>query len=232
VNLIKYEAPATLAQIGQKETPQAETDSPDDPSDPDRNEGPAEPEDAGTQEEARSSQQEAPTNPDAFWEELRRERSQAVSIIASHPLAWGWMHFRSSLAALLPGVTDAMELAGWTAGQKGTLEVLNQRGLWAAVDHYFAGRLWLTALAGPFVLLLAVKYLLALGACVGVLVRGLRLHRAWLVLSFLAMLFVGGPASTPRFRVPLEPMLCVAAGVGLALLLCRRGQKAGPNHPG
>ncbi len=223
VNLIKYEAPATLAQVGesaQEEAGQAESDTRDAPQAGEQEEDP------DGQAEAQPSEKNARRGPEAFWQELRRERSEAVGVLASHPFAWAWMHLRSSLATLLPGVTDAMEVAGWTAGQKGTLEVLNRRGLWAAVEHYFGGQLWLVALAGPFLLLLAVKYLLALAACFGLLAGGIRLHRAWLVLSFLTMLFAGGPASTPRFRVPLEPMLCVGAGVGLVLLLSGRGQRA------
>jgi hypothetical protein len=54
--------------------------------------------------------------------------------------------------------------------------------------------------------------------------RGLNWSPAgWLVvLTILAFVLVGGPAAVPRFRLPVEPLLNLAAGAGVAMLLKRR----------
>jgi len=54
--------------------------------------------------------------------------------------------------------------------------------------------------------------------------RGLTLSPvAWLAgLTVLAFILVAGPAAMPRFRLPVEPLLNISAGAGVAMLLNRK----------
>jgi uncharacterized membrane protein YbjE (DUF340 family) len=67
----------------------------------------------------------------------------------------------------------------------------------------------------------AVKYAGGLLVVVLGLRRGVRTVPPWVWLLAAVVVFsslLGGPASTPRFRVPVEPLLSIAAAGGWALL--------------
>lgn len=135
-------------------------------------------------------------------------------IILDHPWRYLYVHLKSDLNSLLPNVTEFLELLGVTRGRKGTISVLNQYGLWAAVRHYFKGRMWLPWLMLPPTVLLGVT---TLGTLVGLAVLARR--RDWATVALLAMpilyfLLIPGASAHPRFRVPVMPHLCLLAGVG------------------
>lgn len=156
-------------------------------------------------------------------------------IILSAPGRYVYVHLKNDLNSLLPNITDFLELVGVTQGGVGTLSVLNQDGLLAAVDHYFEGKTWLLWTLTPFMALLGLVYL---GAAVGIGVQ--ILHWRWYALALLILpaaylLLLPGAPSNPRFRVPAMPYLCLLAGTGLAYILERyrgrrqRLQKQNPN---
>ncbi len=159
-----------------------------------------------------------------------KRRRRALEIVLAHPGAYAGIHLRGSLAFWLPGATDVLEVAGLTAGQRGTLAVLHERGLIAAARHYFQGNLIAAVLAIPMVALLAIKYFLA-ALCA---ISRLRFRMAaigWLImLTILTFALVGGPAATPRFRVAVAPLLSLAAGVGIVRLLELRKPPADKAH--
>jgi hypothetical protein len=191
----------------------------------------------------------------------RKRQNRALEIIAAHPWTYAQLHAKGCLAFWLPG-TDALEIAGLTKGNRGTLEVLHKEGLWAAAKHYFGDSGWAIALAVPIALFTLVQYLAGL-LCIG---RGLlararmvcspdesgqhTLHPApdhppraakqetgkreripaevWLLaLIVLVSCLVSGTTGTPRFRVPVEPILNVAAAAGLVGLLAGRRKTEG-----
>lgn len=135
-------------------------------------------------------------------------------IILAHPLRYAVIHLENDLNNFLPDVTDFLELMGVTQGAKGTLSVLNQQGIVAAIGHYFEGRIWLIGLTLPWIVLLGFIYLAGI---VGVFV--LLRRKDWFGLSLLLlpvlyyMLLPGAP-SNPRFRVPVMPYLCLLGGIG------------------
>ena len=140
-------------------------------------------------------------------------------VLRDHPGLWIAMHLKTSLATLLPGIPSVLEVLGVTTGQRGTLEVLQTHGLQAAVRHYFGDATWAFWLCLPAIALLMCKY-------VFVLVGGVRAFRggagAWVVLLVVgALIFVAGPAATPRFRVPIAALLSVLAAAGWVALLER-----------
>ena len=154
---------------------------------------------------------------------------KAREIILAEPWQYAGIHLKGDAAFWLPGATDALEVMGYTSGGKGTLDVLHREGLVAAARHYFAGDTTAMVLAGAMVGILLVRY-------AGVVLCGLwrlRLRKmtaaGWLcVLLVLTACLLPGPANHPRFRVPVEPILSVAAAIGwLGLLEWRRRRRAG-----
>jgi 4-amino-4-deoxy-L-arabinose transferase-like glycosyltransferase len=139
-------------------------------------------------------------------------------IILAHPVRYLVIHLENDLNNFLPDVTDFLELMGVTQGAKGTLSVLNQQGILAAIGHYFEGRIWLIGLVLPWIALLALIYL---GDLVGGYVIARR--KDWFGMAILLapvfyyMLLPGAP-SNPRFRVPVMPYLCLLGGIGCVRL--------------
>lgn len=139
----------------------------------------------------------------------------AWDIIKRHPLRYALLHLRCDLNMFLPNVTEFLEQLGLTRGGRGTLSVLNEQGLWAAIRHYFGDQVYLLFATLPFMAILGLTYG---GGLVGTAV--LLCQRAWfplaLLLSVIAYfaLLPGAPAH-PRFRVPIMPHICLLAAVGL-----------------
>jgi len=145
----------------------------------------------------------------------RAEESLALQTIARHPGRYAMLHLRDDLNSLLPNVTDLTEVIGLTVGGKGTLSVLNQKGLGAAVRNYFGGNTWLIGVLSPLIALLGLTYLADL-------IGGVELTRlrAWFALAVLIFptayfLLIPGAASVPRFRVPVAPYISLLAGMGV-----------------
>lgn len=141
----------------------------------------------------------------------RMERFKAL--IFAHPLAWLPQHFRPHI--LLPDAPGFFELLGVTSSDRGTLNVLQKQGFFAAVNHYFDGRLWLPLLLLP---LLAVTLLLYAGAAVRLGIALWNWKREWFILLvFLAFVeyyfFLPGPVTVPRYQLPALPAMAVAAAL-------------------
>jgi hypothetical protein len=140
------------------------------------------------------------------------------AILREHPLLYAWLHLKADANSLLPDITTLPEMLGFTVGNRGTLSVLNQHGLLAAIRYYFGGNSWLLWVSLPIMLLLGAIY--ACGLVGGIaLVR----ERQWLPLAVLVLvtayyLLLPGAPSMHRFRVPVMPMLCALAGLGWPLL--------------
>jgi 4-amino-4-deoxy-L-arabinose transferase-like glycosyltransferase len=146
---------------------------------------------------------------------VRLYKEWSRKIVMAHPWRYLCVHLRNDLNSLLPNVTEFLELLGVTQGGKGTLSVLNQHGLWAAVRHYFGGQVWLLGLLLPLVGLLGLTYL---GALVGLIVlvqRRAGFSLAVHLLPIAYFLLIPGAPSHPRFRVPVMPYVCLLAGTGL-----------------
>ena len=156
---------------------------------------------------------------------IHLEREMGRAIILSHPTTFLRVHSTTSLNSLLPAGTGLLEMLGVTSGNRGTLSVLHTAGLWTATKYYFGSNITAVLLIVPDVIFLLTQYLACLAYAFSQLgSRGLNWSPAgWLVvLTILAFVLVGGPAAVPRFRLPVEPLLNLAAGAGVAMLLKRR----------
>ena len=160
----------------------------------------------------------------------RYRRRRAREIIMDHPGLYAKIHLRGSAAVFLPGVTDVLEVAGVTTGQRGTLDVLHRSGVWAAVKHYLDGNMWALWVCIPAAIVLTVKYGFVL-ICAAGRARWRMGAGGWLILlTIVVFALAGGPAATPRFRIPIAPLLSVAAGAGAAMLR-KRGQRKRGQEP-
>jgi hypothetical protein len=155
---------------------------------------------------------------------------RAREIVLAHPWLFLDIHLKGCLAFWLPGATDVLEIAGYTTGGKGTLAVLHEKGLLAAARHYFGDNATAMWLAGAMAVVLLVRY-------AGVILCGLwrlRLRMsaaAWLTILLVVVSFLlPGPAAHPRFRVPVAPILSVAAAVGWLGLIERLRRRKATGH--
>ena len=126
------------------------------------------------------------------------------------------LHLKSSMVSFFPNVNDLLELTGVVQGSRGTLSVVQEEGIMAGIQYYFGGDYWLKFLILPFVILLALTYLLALFGIWSLLKKG---RWSFLLLGGLVFYFlvVSGPVAVPRFRIPVQPLICMLAVMGWPL---------------
>lgn len=139
------------------------------------------------------------------------EFSLMKDLILAHPLAYVSLHFRPWV--LLPDVSSFCEVLGFTKSGRGTFDVLNTKGVWAAVLYYFDGKMYLLLLCLPLLLVVFLTYLF----CFMELFLWV-VHKKWLYLYlFLACvvyyLFLPGPITMPRYQLPALPFICVMASI-------------------
>ncbi|HXN46283.1 MAG TPA: glycosyltransferase family 39 protein [Bryobacteraceae bacterium] len=156
-------------------------------------------------------------------EAIRLQGRMGLEVIRANPVTWAFVHLKTSAASLLPASTGILEMYGATSGGRGTLSVLHTRGPVAAAKYYFGSNPGAAILILPEALMLAAKY----SAClVAILLYPWCFRKlGWdsnglgiLLLTTLAFLCVAGPAATPRFRLPVEPLLNIGAAAGAMLL--------------
>jgi hypothetical protein len=143
-----------------------------------------------------------------------------IPVLKSAPLTYLFLHLKTDINTLFPAVGDFYALMGKNIGGKGTLSVINSRGIAAGIKHYFAGNWTLFFLAMPVVFLLILKYLLAAaGAGRKIFSKNIDFTAVIYIISAVYMIIIPGAVSHPRFRVPIEPILSLFAGIGLYFML-------------
>ena len=167
--------------------------------------------------EARDRMREADARDNAWLSPglaAKARAREARQTIAENPRLYAWIHLKGCLGFFLPGAGDLLEVSGFTAGNMGTIDVLHREGLVAAVKHFFKGNVFAAALAAPLIAVLAAQYL---GAVLCIIRRG-SLHmpaEIWLLAAvFIMAILLPGPFGLPRYRLPVAPLLCVAAVAG------------------
>ena len=146
-------------------------------------------------------------------------KKEYLHLIAAHPFIWLKQQFQWKI--LLPDAPTGFELLGLTKSDRGTMAVLARDGLWAAVDHYFDGKIHLPLLFLPFLAVAALTY----AACAFQLFRDIfALKNDWgELLLFLAFveyyLFLPGAITAPRYQIPALPLISVLAAEGLLAAL-------------
>jgi 4-amino-4-deoxy-L-arabinose transferase-like glycosyltransferase len=136
-------------------------------------------------------------------------------LIMQHPFIWLKQQFQWKI--LLPDVPTGFELLGVTSAGRGTMGVLAKHGIWAAVNHYFDGKIYLPMLFLPALLPILVMYL----GC-AIRIAGLLRHIKngfFELLMFLAFveyyLFLPGAITAPRYQIPALPFAVTMAALGI-----------------
>ncbi len=142
------------------------------------------------------------------------------AMIKEHPFLWFRQHLQPRV--LLPDAPTFCELLGATTAGRGTMGVLEREGVWAAVQYYFDGKLWLPLVLLPLLIPTVVTYM-GVAAALWRWVR--RWRRYWYAFFvFLAFAeyyyFLPGPITAPRYQLPTLPILTAMAAVA-ALTLWR-----------
>ncbi len=155
----------------------------------------------------------------------------ALPIVKAHPVRFVALNLKADLRGLLPDVATPGEIVGVTTGNKGTLAVLKREGVRAATAHFFRGQTWFICVILPFVALLMLTYVAAIGG-VATLARA----RDWYALAILLFpiayyLVLPGAASSARFKMPTLPYLSLLAGVGLHAAWSARLARGNPVGP-
>jgi 4-amino-4-deoxy-L-arabinose transferase-like glycosyltransferase len=149
-----------------------------------------------------------------FWD------TESRKIIAPHLGSYALIHFRGCVTMLLdPAATELLKVIGVYPEQGGLLVRTVEQG-------YGRALLWLARnYPSALVALLVLGAQLAL--YYGVALAGLRwmsrdVAVVFLLLTLWLLALSGGPAAVPRYRTPMMPLVCIAAGVAVA---CWRKKK-------
>jgi hypothetical protein len=149
----------------------------------------------------------------------------AVRIIRGAPAEFVLVHFRNSLATLLPAGTAILQSLGLTTGSRGTLSVIEKRGLLSGFRYYFQGNEAVAVLLIPELVLMTLCYggflVWAFGASGRLFEKP---ATALIVVLIPTFLFLAGAGSVPRYRMSVEALIDAGAGAGFARVLRRRNQ--------
>ena len=151
-------------------------------------------------------------------------------LIRQHPLIWLRQHFR--IHVLLPDAPALCENMGMTSSGRGTLDVMQKQGVFAAVNHYFDGRWYIPLLLLP---LLLPAGLLIPGVLAEIMALCRNIRRNYpLLLVLLACaeyyFFLPGPITVPRYQIPALPILCILGGSGVYRLYQHFRRKKAPEN--
>lgn len=136
-------------------------------------------------------------------------------VILQSPGRYISLHLRQDMKSLSPGSDEIFDLLEHEKPQEhGTLQVLKDKGILAAFQHYHRESTWLENVSRISTVLIWTTYALSLLG-----VAALVLKKQLLLLIILAgtvayYLLLPGAPSTPRFRVPVEPIIFLLAAKG------------------
>ena len=165
-----------------------------------------------------------------FPDEKSREQyriSQYRKLVMAHfPL---WLKQQFNYQILLPDLPALTECLGVSSSDRGTMAVLKEQGIVAAVRHYFGEKwLWIILALLP---LIAVAFLTYAGCFLYLARAVIDWRRSWVEIFIFAAfvyyyLFLPGAIVAPRYQIPALPCLTVSAALAL-LRVWRKFRKAG-----
>ena len=129
-----------------------------------------------------------------------------------------WLKQQMNYQILLPDVPSLLECLGVSSSDRGTMAVLKEQGLMAAVRHYF-GKHWFSIILAVLPLI-AVSLLTYFGSLTFLMIAFRNFKRDWLEIFIFAAfvyyyLFLPGAIVAPRYQIPALPGLAVTAALGI-----------------
>ena len=155
---------------------------------------------------------------------------EGLAMIRQNKLGYAHAHLRTAPNIFLPAATDVLEVLGVTTGGKGTLAVLRTQGLTAAVRRYFGEDTWAIWLCAPMLLILALKHLFALVWLIPAVRTKPRAEHWLLILTFAYFVLIPGPVAHARFRLPVAPLISIAAAAGICWLVGKLRSRRSRRH--
>ena len=154
--------------------------------------------------------------------------SEMTDKILEHPFLYAYLTLRPWV--FLPDVPTLLENQGVTQTERGTFDVLNREGIFAAVRHYFDGNGGALAATIPLLLTVLVLYLAAAAGWIA-MIRKKQWLMAFLLIGFgLYYTLLTGPVQMPRYQLPVLPVLAFFAAIALQTAFERfRKEKAVTN---
>ena len=165
-----------------------------------------------------------------FPDEKSREKyriTQYRKLVIKHfPL---WLKQQFNYQILLPDLPSFTECLGISSSDRGTMAVLKEQGILAAVRHYF-GEKWILIIAALFPLI-AVALLTYTGNLIYLVHAVIDWKHSWREIFIFAAfvyyyLFLPGAIVAPRYQIPALPCLVVTAALAL-LRMWRKFRKSG-----
>ncbi|UDQ99019.1 glycosyltransferase family 2 protein [Lentisphaerota bacterium WC36G] len=159
-------------------------------------------------------------NSDVFANNKRAQyqykTNELKKLVLTHPVQYIKLHFRPWV--LVPDLPGLLELQEVTTSNRGTFDVLNKSGFFAAVKHYLNGNYLLIIWLFPFILVTFFSYF---GTLITILKWIFTKKIFWLfyALAFIEYyLILPGPITMPRYIMPALPVFCVFAAIGFSNL--------------
>ena len=138
--------------------------------------------------------------------------NELKNIVLKYPGTYAKLHFRPWI--LIPDVAGLLELQEKTTSGRGTFDVLNKSGFFAAVKHYLNGKYSLLLWIIPFLLITVITYL----GCFLTLIKWIFKRKFFMIFYSLAFieyyLILPGPVTMPRYILPALSVICVFAAIG------------------
>lgn len=139
--------------------------------------------------------------------------SKGMEVIKEYPFTYSWLHLKNTWHNLIPPITSILETWDVTKGNSNSLSVLNQKGLFSAIEHYFGKKKILILAFIPWIFL---HFLMIAGWFWGLIKLVVEKNIALFILLggiSLYLLLIPGPASVPRFAEPVAPIFALLFGV-------------------
>ena len=132
-----------------------------------------------------------------------------------------WLKQQMNYQILLPDVPSLLECLGVSSPDRGTMAVLKEQGLMAAVRHYF-GENWFSIILAVLPLIM-IAFLTYAGSCCYLIFSAMEWQKQWREIFVFAAfvcyyLFLPGAIVAPRYQIPALPCLTVTAAMALLRL--------------
>jgi len=149
------------------------------------------------------------------YSHLDNYKEKSNAILLKNPITYIFIHLKANWHNLIPGVNYIIEIYGLNSGNKGTVAVLNNQGLFKAIDHYLSDQKNILLPFIPWVFVWCVFLLFTVWGMI-ILVRKKAYPEIILLILFgIYFILIPGPMSSPRFIAPATPFFAILAGLGI-----------------
>lgn len=146
------------------------------------------------------------------YEGITLYQERGLEIIKQNIPVFVFLHLKSCLNNFIPPVNEIFNYHNILPKDRNTSSVLNQKGIIAAVEHYFGDKKYLIAFVSPFII---IHLLIIMGWLLG-LFHLVKQNKWKFIFAFgifsLYFLLISGAASVPRFAIPAVPSFVLLAG--------------------